>query len=1070
MIIIARIAVLLGVLLMPITQAAERVQPSTATMDAYFSEDYATAFGLIQQELRHCEEAQPKQDECFDLLRYAASFAKFAGEPKAEENYFKQKLALSLRVLGKQHEDTASSYGSLAIKLTQQGRHVEAEPLFRNALEAYIAALGERHTETTMGHVLVANNLRAQGRTAEGEEVYLQMRQNLTSVLAESDPNTVMSLDMVAENVNSQGRNSEAELLYRQALKINRNILGEQNVATAGSYNKLAMNLNAQGRYAEAEPLLRQALETRLAMHGERHPYTATSYDNLAYNLRAQGRFAAAEPLVRQALEIRVEYYGEQNLSTANSYVSVASHLYAQGRYAEAEAMYRQALEIWVERNDDRQRRWYIAQGYANVARTLYGRGLYADAEPLYRQALEYYLEVYGESRSQTASAYGSLASNLFALGRYTEAEPLYRKALEIQQVVLGEAHPDIAWSHASLAGLLAVRPGGGAEALSHARSAVSIVRARRDDPEMEKRSTDGQEAKPLRWIYASLLHMAWLRTEELRQAATSIGDPVFSTTYLSVRDEGFAAAQDYSAGGTGAAVAQMAARFAAGDDALAEMVRQHQDLMRELTALDRSVLEAWGEGDTAKADRLNARSSELNEQFSALDESLREAFPDYAELASPSARSVTETQGLLAENDGLLLIVSLEDATHVFALTRQQASWRQVFVSASELSRRVRLLRCDVDPATCAAASGSTVRAGKSAYSEAVSQGNRPFDRQTAYQLYQDLIAPVAQLFKDVDHLYVVSAGALSSLPLSVLVTEPPGVGEDNADPEVLRGTAWFGARYALTTLPSVSSLKSLRKFAEVARTPFLGFGDPQLEGQPAVAQNEARGLEQFYRGVSESGTLLAAPAVIRQQLAPLPGTRVEIQAMADALGAPGSAVRLGEDATERAVKSADLKTRVLVFATHGLVAGELRGLGEPGLVFTPPPTASTDDDGILTASEAAQLDLNVEWLILSACNTASADGTPGADGLSGLARAFLYAGAQALLVSHWRVRDDVTATLTVRTVQNSGEMSRAHALRTAMTTIRTGVDPNGDRVSNWDPSWSHPSAWAPFVIVGGR
>jgi CHAT domain-containing protein len=184
----------------------------------------------------------------------------------------------------------------------------------------------------------------------------------------------------------------------------------------------------------------------------------------------------------------------------------------------------------------------------------------------------------------------------------------------------------------------------------------------------------------------------------------------------------------------------------------------------------------------------------------------------------------------------------------------------------------------------------------------------------------------------------------------------------------------------------------------------------------------------------------------------------------MAEALGAdPASALALGDAATETAVKSAALAdARILAFATHGLVTGELMGLAEPALVFTPPEKASDIDDGLLTASEAAQLDLAADWVVLSACNTAAGDGTPGAEGLSGLARAFLYAGARAILVSHWPVRDDAAAALTTSAFANlksEPEIGRAEALRRAMLSVMENPD---------DPTLAHPSAWAPFVVVG--
>jgi len=167
-----------------------------------------------------------------------------------------------------------------------------------------------------------------------------------------------------------------------------------------------------------------------------------------------------------------------------------------------------------------------------------------------------------------------------------------------------------------------------------------------------------------------------------------------------------------------------------------------------------------------------------------------------------------------------------------------------------------------------------------------------------------------------------------------------------------------------------------------------------------------------------------------------------------------------VGRDATETNVKAAPLSDfKVVAFATHGLVAGELTGLSEPALVLTPPEKATEMDDGLLTASEVAQLKLDADWVILSACNTAAADGTPGARGLSGLAKAFFYAGSRALLVSHWRVYSNAAVALTTRMLALSRQgINRAEAHRQAMMAlIDTGSSQN-----------AHPAMWAPFVVVG--
>jgi CHAT domain-containing protein len=201
-----------------------------------------------------------------------------------------------------------------------------------------------------------------------------------------------------------------------------------------------------------------------------------------------------------------------------------------------------------------------------------------------------------------------------------------------------------------------------------------------------------------------------------------------------------------------------------------------------------------------------------------------------------------------------------------------------------------------------------------------------------------------------------------------------------------------------------------------------------------------------------------------IRMQ-APLPETADELCAVAHDLRADTSEMRLGARATEHEVKrlsaSGQLaQYRVLHFATHGALAGELRGTSEPGLILTPPDKASEDDDGYLSAGEIATLKLDADWVILSACNTA-AGGATGAQALSGLARAFIYAQARALLVSHWSVASEATVkliTTAIREMARDGEVGRAEALRRAMLAL----------IDEGDAQEAHPAYWAPFIVVG--
>jgi CHAT domain-containing protein len=238
-------------------------------------------------------------------------------------------------------------------------------------------------------------------------------------------------------------------------------------------------------------------------------------------------------------------------------------------------------------------------------------------------------------------------------------------------------------------------------------------------------------------------------------------------------------------------------------------------------------------------------------------------------------------------------------------------------------------------------------------------------------------------------------------------------------------------------------------------APQPFIGFGNPLFGGRP--------GQQRSLSAINLLRTGAPVDRSVFRRIPPLPETAQELETMRRLLGGSPDAMYFSDKATVAAVKKASLdRFRVVAFATHAVAAGEFPGTAEPAILLAPGSPTDPSDDGLLRASDISRLRLDAEWVLLSACNTAASDGTPGADGLSGLAQSFIFAGARTLLVSHWAVSSEATVPLTTGTIErliSNARMPKAEALRLAMVEMASG---------RLHPSFAHPAAWAPFILVG--
>ena len=1039
---------------------------------------------------RYAELIKSKQGE--DDVDYAIALSNLAQALKGAnhsaeaELAFRKAIAIDEAKLGPNSADLAVDLKELAALLNTTGRYAEAEAPYRRALAIDEGNLGPNDPEVASDLNELAQVLKAMSKLAEAEPM---MRRALAISEANSGPDhpdVATYLNNLAALLVDTNRLTEAETLMRRALAIDEAHSGPNDPITATRLGNLAQILIARNALAEAEPLIRRALAINEAQLGPMSTKVGNDLSNLAALLRTIGRTAEAEPLMRRALTIDEAAFGSDHPRIAIDLNNLAQMVQATGRLQDAEPLMRRSLAI----NEAR-----LGPNHPNVARNLNNlgellRALHrdAEAEPLLRRAVAIAETSFGPDHPSVAEYLNNLALYLKETGRAEEAEPVIRREIAIFEAALGPDHPHLAVGLNNLALLLAER--------GDWHGALDVIRRSADIRTADISRNRGGSPEITRRLAADAVAEYKFRVLSAYYARANEKDGL---------DESFMAAQRALASETAASMARASARFAAGSGSLAALVRSAQDASSRLTALDKKLLAAMASADKLAMEQARADEAKLTAELDTITARLATEFPGYTALANPEPLSVAAVQQLLKPDEALVQFINLSavgklpETGFVWAITKTDARWAQIPKGTIGLMAWVSVLRCGLDSSNWIDASswperdeGARQRKAeqmqryeictKLTGREANEDDPAPFDLTRAYELYASLFGGIEDLVRD-KQLLIVPAGPLTRLPFQTLVTAKPSVAipEDGA---AYATAPWLGRRNALTVLPSVTSLQVLRNVAKISKAPepFLGFGNPLVSGPnaddkeawskqtcstPSAMKGTTSIAARALLQVSPSRGPLADTAQLRAQW-PLPETADELCSVASTVGAQPSAVYLGEQATETLVKQlsasgALAKARVVHFATHGLLAGETQmvtgSIEEPALMLTPPSVATDQDDGLLTASEVTQLQLDADWVVLSACNTASADQTGGED-LSGLARAFFYAGARALLVSHWYVNSSATVELISRTfaaLKSDPRIGRAEALRRAMSAL---IKEGGGK--------AHPAQWAPFVVVG--
>ncbi len=1000
---------------------------------------------------------------------------------------YERGLLVTEKALGPDSPELAAGLNDLAEVFELQGRYGEAEALFRRSLAIRERTLGPEHPDvaTTLNNLAFLYD--TQGRYGGSEPLYLRSLAIREKALGPNDPLVALTLNNLGWLYDAQGRYEESEPLYRRSLAIREKTLGPDDPEVATSLNNLAALCDALGRYAEAENLYRRSLTIMERSFGSDHPDVATSLDNLALLFAEQGRYAEAEPLHKRAQKIFEKALGPDDPRLSTSLNNLALLYANQGRYAEAEALYQRSLAIRAKRLGPEHPD--VASGLSNLAQLLKRQGRYAEAEPLMTRSLAIWEKALGPDHPGLSVVLNNLAGLYGDLARDAEGEALYRRCLAILEKTLGPDHPNVAICLNGLGGACQSQ-GRYGEAKSFYSRGLAIFEKTLgpDHPNTgaalfslaELLYAEGSPVEAERFFARWLRNLS--RQFEYGFTYMSEGDRLrfldtmshlFNTYFsfcMSSRDKLPALAGKmydvvlWEKGLIAQSVAALRAKVLASGDAEALLLLDGlTEKQNELAKLVSSVAEPDAPRQAARRARIekieakaNEIETELVRRSAALGEEKRLArisWPQVRDALKPEEAAVEIVRFLFHSGK------AWTDKSYYVALVLRPESREPTFIVLGEKKELERVPLTDYRRLV-AAPEGGGARAAK--------LGNR---------FYEAFWLPLEPSLGKAKRVYISPDGELNQVSIGV----SPG-----RDGRPLMETL---------ELRTVNSTKDLLRTAPVASG-----GRAVLVGNPVFALSEdaqraavrSSGLAKPGRAATGEGpgsVSLRSRDLRGGALGELTGAGLEIDDIAAILrGAKWSVLTYtGEEALEERVKGVS-RPRVLHLATHGFFEADLArppkeraalaAESGPSLSEDPmlrsgiylaganraiagEPLTADLEDGVLTAFEASQLNLQgTELVVLSACETGLGK-TEAGEGVFGLRRALQVAGAETVMMSLWTVPDAETRELMALFYGKWLAGADKHqALREAQLEMREKVKARYGA--------DLPLFWAAFILVG--
>jgi CHAT domain-containing protein/tetratricopeptide (TPR) repeat protein len=886
-------------------------------------------------------------------IKLATLYAR-TGEFSKAEKLSLDSLKVSRKIKGNLHPDTAQNLNVLAGLYEDMDEYAKAEPLYLEALSIFSKVNGEMHSHTSVCMNDLAMLYQSMGQYSKAEPLFQNALAIHKQVRGEKDSHTAVCMNNLAQLYRDMGEDAKAEPLFRQALAIEKEAFGADDPLTGTTLNNLASLYTSMGDTAKAEPLLKQAIELHTKSYGEFHPFTASSIENLAFVYETLNDDARAEPLYRRALAIDRKVLGEGHPTTARLMGDVAWIERSKGNYAQAEALYRQALAaVQKAVGGSHVATIPLLDGLALVYEA---KGEFSKEEPLLRQALDTCSKIHGEKHPTTANLLHNLAFMYNATGESQKAEPFARRALEIREEYF-----------------------------------ASAIRA-----QSERRQL-------------ALAH----------RFRSSLDAYLTFTANGNARDE-----YRHVLGWKGAVfMGQLAARA----------MRHRPDLKQlfedlEVISVRLSTLAMRGPKKNQRV-TWERQIAELSDRKEELERDLSGKSDEFRREKSLLQMDPSELQRCLPPN--VALIDFLEYRHTSLPPKGKGIRVHQQLMAAFVVRRDRPIERFELGPVDVLSAAIDAWRKNiqLDLIEPAANAPSARFPGPPEQFLKQRLWMPLKSSLAGATTVLVSPDGVLNQIPLAALPGEKPGT--------------YLIEELTLVNVPVPRLLPFLLKKPKPnapeqlpGDRSLLLVGNVQYGGDPGRSDGVLVASRKAVRG-AEAGELAFVE---------LPGFVTESATIQDSFKEEfrgGAFKMLGRDkATEAAFRQAAPHYRYMHLATHGFfapreVASALSPTAEssesgpgalgregirgyhPGLLSGVALSGANahdskgGDDGILTAVEVADLDLErTELVVLSACETGRGE-TAGGEGVLGLQRAFQIAGAKNVVASLWVIDDEATVAL---------------------------------------------------------